>query len=93
MKFFIYNGGLIKSSRAFCIVRNGKVFANMEAEEWENDPTLTAIPSKENYTWYIERGGYNCRHSIDFIAEDIALVLRPDLKNLDLSKNKPIKST
>lgn len=77
---FIYNGGLIETSRAFCRKRNAGVYSTAEAEEWVNDPTLTAILSKETYNWVIDRGGYNCRHTTDFIAKEVAYVLRPDLK-------------
>lgn len=77
---FIYNGGLIETSRAFCIKRNAGVYSTAEAEEWVNDPTLTAILSKDTYNWVIDRGGFNCRHTTDFIAKEIAYALRPDLK-------------
>lgn len=77
---FIYNGGLIETSRAFCKKRNAKVFSTQEAEKWKDDPTLTAIENKETYNWLLDRGGYNCRHSLDFIADEIAYALRPDLK-------------
>lgn len=81
LSHFIYNGGLIETSRAFCKKRNAGVYSTKEAEDWKNDPTLTAIANKESYNWLIDRGGYNCRHTIDFIADEIAFVLRPDLKN------------
>lgn len=81
MYYFIYNGGLIKTSRDFCRSRNGEVFSTEEAEDWKNDDDLKAIENKESYNWLIERGGYNCRHSIDFIAPEIAFVLRPELKD------------
>jgi len=78
LKYFIYNGGIIKNSRAFCIKRAGKVFTTKETESWENDPENTAKPP--NYDPLINRGGYGCRHSIDYITEAMAKVLRPDLK-------------
>jgi hypothetical protein len=81
MTYFIYNGGLIETSRSFCIKRNAGVYSTEEAEKWADDPELTAIESRENYNWLIDRGGFNCRHSIDFIAKEVAFVLRPDLKN------------
>lgn len=79
LSYFIYNGGLIKTSRSFCIEKNGKVFSTEEAEDWKDDPKLKAIESRETYNWLIDRGGYNCRHSIDFIADEIAFALRTDL--------------
>lgn len=78
---FIYNGGIIKTSREFCIKRNAEVFSTEEAEQWKDDADLTAVANKETYNWLIDRGGYNCRHTVDFIAEEVALVLRPDLNS------------
>lgn len=81
MYHFIYNGGLIETSRKFCIERNAKVFSTEEAEEWKKDDDLEAIESRDRYNWLIDRGGYNCRHSIDFIAPEVAYALRPELKD------------
>ncbi len=80
LSHFIYNGGLIKTSREFCKKRNAEVFSTQEAEKWKDDPTLEAIDNRETYNWLIDRGGYNCRHTIDFIADEVAFVLRPELK-------------
>lgn len=78
---FIYQGGLIKSSRKFCIERNAKVFTTEEAEQWRDDPDLEAIDSRERYNWLIDMGGYNCRHFPDFIDQATAEYLRPELKD------------
>jgi len=88
LKYFIYNGGLIETSRRFCIHRNGNVYSNEEAEEWKDDDDLTAIADKESYNWVIDRGGYNCRHTVDFIAKEVAFVLRPDLKDINLTNDQ-----
>lgn len=41
MKHGIYSGGLIETSRAFCIAKNGKVFTVEEAQrDWPVDPLL-----------------------------------------------------
>lgn len=44
---------------------------------------LYAIPSYMDYPGYdplTDRGGYNCRHIIGFITDDLAMKLRPGLK-------------
>lgn len=86
LEYFIYNGGIIETSRTFCIEKNGKVFSSKEADKWKEEPTLTAVPSIETYDWRTEAGGYNCRHSIDYISKETAFVLRPDLKDLEVKK-------
>lgn len=57
MEYFIYNGGKIKTSREFCIKRDGNVYTNKEADKWKDDVNLKAIQSKETYNWQIDRGG------------------------------------
>lgn len=85
LKYFIYNGGIMKDkkgkvrSRKFCVERAGKVFSTEEAEKWKNDKDLTAVDSKSTYVWQIQRGGHGCRHSIDWISEELAFQLRPEL--------------
>lgn len=44
---------------------------------------LYAVPSYLGYPGYdplIDRGGYNCRHQLSFISNELAERLRPDLK-------------
>lgn len=72
LKHFIYQGNLIKTSRAFCVKRAGKAFHVDETKDWKNDPDLIDKKTKESYIPLIERGRYNCRHIIAYISEDIA---------------------
>ena len=58
LNYFLYAGGLIKTSREFCIERAGKVFSVAEAKNWDNGQDLPVIP-------YL--GGYNCRHTMVFM--------------------------
>jgi len=32
------------------------------------------------YDPLVDRGGYNCRHQLSFISDELAFKLRPDLK-------------
>jgi len=44
---------------------------------------LNAVPSYLGYPGYdamIDRGGYNCRHSLGWINTELALKMRPDIK-------------
>lgn len=85
LRAFIYAGGTIDSSRCFCDERNGKVFTTEEAQEWKNilndDCGPTWNESKDGaYDPLIEMGGYNCRHTADFISNSLAIRMRPELK-------------
>lgn len=35
LEYFIYQGGIVKDSRDFCIAHNGKIWANNETEAWK----------------------------------------------------------
>ena len=71
LKYFIYAGGLIATSRAFCIKRAGKVFSVAETRTWKNDPTLIG-KNKAGYNPLIERGRYRCCHTIRYITAELA---------------------
>lgn len=73
----IYQGGLIATSRDFCDERNGKCFSEKEIMQWsslrwEGKPEV-------GYNPIIDCGGYNCRHRLDWISDELAKRLRPDL--------------
>lgn len=73
LNHFIYQGGLIKTSRAFCIRKNGKVFSRDEAlRDWPKDPTLIDQKHLATYKPLIDRGRNNCRHFLMWITEERA---------------------
>ncbi len=84
LKYFIFSGGIIDTSRDFCKKRNGKVFTMQEAEQWVNDPWIQSMLKRGSITSYdpiTDMGGFNCRHLARFISKPVAEKLRPDLKN------------
>jgi hypothetical protein len=72
LKWFLYQGSLIETSRRFCEKRAGKVFSTEETKTWKNDPDLVEQKTKDTYNPLIERGRYNCRHWIDYISQETA---------------------
>jgi hypothetical protein len=96
LKYFIYQGGLVEDSRDFCREHNGHVYTTKEAEDWktwtpsqsvnitdydQKDPN--SVPGYMDYEGYdplVDRGGYNCRHTLAYISEGLALKLRTDLE-------------
>lgn len=97
--YFIYQGGLVKDSRDFCVSHNNKVWSKDESEGWATwtpaqgeypdgyevkAKDIYAVPSYLGYPGYdplIDRGGYNCGHSLGWIPDDMAFDMRPDLRN------------
>lgn len=79
---FIYAGGIIDTSRCFCEERNGETFTADEAKEWESliGGDCGPIWEEDTYDPVVDRGGYNCRHSINWISDSEAIRRRPELK-------------
>lgn len=88
MRYFIYSGGLIETSRPFCRKRNNKVFTTEEAErDWPKDSTLPRTKAEKeaggppaDYIPLQDCGRWNCRHRIMYIDEQAAMRMRPDLR-------------
>lgn len=77
MDDFVYQGGIIGTSRAFCVKKNGKVFSRKEAiKKWPNDPDLIDKKHKASYKPLIDRGRKNCRHFLMWISAGKAQELR-----------------
>lgn len=72
--YAIYEGGLIKTSRAFCKEHDGNVYTQEEIDGF--DPKEAVPP---NYQPEIDLGGYGCRHHLNWVPEAIAFMLRPEL--------------
>ncbi len=81
LEAFVYEGGVIATTRKFCRERNGKVFLRSEAKEWVNDPDLPKGGS--SYNPLTDRGKFNCRHSINFVSARRAMRMRDDLELKD----------
>lgn len=69
LNHFIYEGSVIETSRDFCRKRSGKVFTRKEAKKWDGQDW---VGKNRGSTFYISRGGYGCRHWINWITDDMA---------------------
>lgn len=73
LEYFKYKGGLIETSRDFCIARDGLVFRKDQADEWKDDPTLPGYPDVADYDPLIDLGRWNCRHYLLWLTKEEAL--------------------
>lgn len=90
MDAFRYFGGLKNNTRDFCKHRNGKIITKKEASKWgTKDDDLGGYTNKslgqfqgknKGYNPLVDRGGYNCRHKLNYISNDLAVLLRDDLE-------------
>ena len=75
MNYADYFGDIMERSRQFCIERAGKIFSREEMEQWKCDPDLPKMKGIERCDdsyHYIERGRWNCRHTLLWISDEIA---------------------
>jgi hypothetical protein len=72
---FIFSGGLMKTTRDFCRSRNGKIFTRKEIEGWK-DLEFDGKPG--GYVPFLDVGGYNCRHVLDPISDEVANELQDE---------------
>lgn len=76
MQAFIFSGGKVRDTRKFCCQRNGLVFTRDEARHWSS---LSWTGKNRGYVPLVDMGGYNCRHSPQWISNRVAMRRRPDL--------------
>lgn len=76
LRDFIFGGGLIKTSRTFCLHRNGKMFNVDQAKEWkkligkDNGP-IWDEDRDGDYIPTEQMGGLGCRHVPDWVTSEI----------------------
>jgi len=72
LNWFLYTGGIIRTTRMFCEKRNSKVFHRDDTKDWKNDPDLIEPSTRQSYQPLLERGRYNCRHFIAWLSDEDA---------------------
>lgn len=89
LRAFLYAGGLIETSREFCIQKNNRVFTTEEANTlWPNDKNLPRTKAEkesgvlEDYNPLDDCGRWKCRHLPRYISNQEAIRQRPNLKNV-----------
>jgi hypothetical protein len=88
LKYFIYRGSEIETTRPFCRDRHGKAFSVEHAKEWNNIEWAGKIKDVDVMQ---QRGGYACRHQFVYISEDAAKKM--GIYELDTESGTPIKVT
>ena len=62
-----YVGGLIETSRPFCIERNNGYYHVEEVKRWPREEWEGKLPGTNKYNIFAVAGGYNCRHVFQFV--------------------------
>ena len=75
LDYAIYQGGLMGTSRPFCEARNNKIFSRKEILKWAN---VDFQGKPKVYDPIVDLGGYRCRHTLDWISEELARKIAPE---------------
>lgn len=70
-QYFYYMGTSIKTTRDFCSSRVGKVFTKMQVKEWAKLTWKGKIDGTTGQSIFMYAGGYNCRHRILPISQEL----------------------
>ena len=68
-EFAIYGGTAKDNTRCFCLERINNVYSRVEIESWNNKQWTGKI---KGGNVLIDRGGYNCRHILNWVTEETA---------------------
>jgi hypothetical protein len=74
LKYAVYSGTLEEDSRPFCVARVNKVYSLGEIQSWRN-LKFQGKP-KIGYEPVYDCGGFNCRHHLSWISDEIAEKLK-----------------
>jgi hypothetical protein len=69
LTYFIYAGDVIEKTRPFCEERAGNVYSIDDLEAWNDEDWAGKIEGEDVAT---QLGGYNCRHNLMWIPDEMA---------------------
>lgn len=86
LKYAIYQGGIIKTTRPFCEVRNNRVFTIEEIAlfgtpkdkygGYSNKSEGDFNGKNDNYNPFLDCGGWGCRHNFDYVSDELGELLK-----------------
>lgn len=71
LNYYLYAGGLMDTSRPFCIARAGKYFHRKEIESWPKLNWAGKRPGTTKSSIYVYLAGYQCTHSLIPVSEAV----------------------
>lgn len=83
LEWYFYSGGLMDTSRPFCVARAGKYFHHSEIENWASESWAGKKSGTTESSIFLFAGGWNCGHSLvpvsDIIVpqEDLERIKKP----------------
>lgn len=72
LTYAIYSGTIMKRTRDFCDARTNNIYTSEEIAKWNNQNWKG---KRKGVPVEVQLGGYNCRHHLSYISEELALKL------------------
>lgn len=74
LRYFFWQGGLIKTSRPNCDACNGKIIDSLQYKNLKFEDLNDEFKIGKNETWepMDDLGGFGCRHSKDYVVDSVA---------------------
>lgn len=95
----IYQGGIIQTTRPFCAIRDNRVFTREEIARFGTSQDqyggytgpgeFQGKCPKTGYNPFLHLGGCRCRHQLDWISDELAFRLRPELRDGPRNSQEP----
>ena len=86
LNYAIFQGGLALDSSMFCQERNNLIYSRVEISKWDRD---FQMPYK--YDPFVDLGGFNCRHTLDWISDGMATVMFEENLTAKIERYKELK--
>lgn len=71
LEFYLYTGGIIKTSRSWCRGKAGNFYHHREIEQWAGEQWAGKRPDTTESSIFLYAGGYGCLHQILPVSEVI----------------------
>ena len=88
IEWYFYSGGIIDTSRDFCIERHEKYFYYKEIQDWASLKWDGKMKGTNKATIFKTAGGYNCEHSITPVSISVVpdSVIKRNKENGNIKK-------
>lgn len=84
LDWYMYEGGLMQTSRPFCIERAGHFYHRKEIESWASLQWAGKIAETTESSIFVFVGGHQCAHSL--IPVHVSIVPKEDLERYEQEK-------
>lgn len=71
LEYYLYSGGVMDKTRAFCMDRTGKFYSHKEIEAWASEEWAGKKQGTTESSIFLFCGGWNCGHQLIPVSDKI----------------------